>query len=101
VNPCALMLIALIGAHLFLDYAGQGDFMARAKNVDAPLPGVPPWTILWSHAAIHGAAVALITGLPWLASIPTKPSTSGANSRGSPLRWFSHDPPLRTHRRAV
>jgi hypothetical protein len=40
--------------------------MARAKNVDAPLPGVPPWTILWSHAAIHGAAVALITGLPWL-----------------------------------
>ena len=61
-TPGPLMLIALIGAHLFLDYAGQGDFMAKAKNATAPIPGVPWWIVLWSHAAIHGAAAALITG---------------------------------------
>lgn len=62
----ALMLIALIGAHFYLDYAGQGDFMAKAKNRDAPIPGVPFWQALTAHAAIHGAAAALITGLWWI-----------------------------------
>lgn len=61
-----LMLIALIGAHFFFDYAGQGDFMAKAKNRRAPIPGVPWWSVLTAHACIHGAAVALITGLPML-----------------------------------
>lgn len=62
----ALILIALIGAHCFFDYAGQGDFMAKAKNVRAPIPGIPWWNILGAHACIHGAAVALITGIWWL-----------------------------------
>lgn len=62
-NAALLLLIALVGAHLFLDYAGQGDFMSKAKNSRAPLPGVPWRLMLWSHAAMHGAAVALITGL--------------------------------------
>jgi len=62
-----MMLVALIGAHAFFDYAGQGDFMSKAKNRTAPFPGVPWWNILAAHAAIHGAAVALITGLWWLA----------------------------------
>lgn len=61
-----LMLIALIGAHCFFDYAGQGDFMSKAKNRTAPIPGVPWATVLAGHAAIHGAAVALITGIWWL-----------------------------------
>lgn len=63
----AMMLVLLIGAHCFLDYAGQGDFMSKAKNRAAPIPGVPWATVLAAHAAIHGAAVAWITGLWWLA----------------------------------
>jgi hypothetical protein len=59
----ALMLVALLGAHFFFDYAGQGDFMAKAKNCSSPMPGVPAAVVLWSHGAIHGAAAALITGL--------------------------------------
>lgn len=58
--------VALIGAHCFFDYAGQGDFMSKAKNRSAPIPGVPWRTVLAGHAAIHGAAVAVITGLWWL-----------------------------------
>jgi hypothetical protein len=61
-----LLLIALVGAHLFFDYAGQGDFMSKAKNPTAPFPGVPWWNIMAAHSAIHGAAVALITGIWWL-----------------------------------
>lgn len=61
-----MMLIALIGAHCLFDFAGQGDFMSKAKNRTAPIPGVPWQTVLASHAAIHGAAAALITGLSWV-----------------------------------
>lgn len=60
------MLVALIGAHALFDYAGQGDFMSKAKNRTTPIPGVPWWNVLAGHAAIHGAAVALITGIWWL-----------------------------------
>lgn len=62
----ALMLIALVAAHFYFDYAGQGDFMARAKNRTAPVAGVPFWQPLTAHAVIHGAASALITGMPWV-----------------------------------
>lgn len=58
--------IALVGAHCLFDYAGQGDFMSKAKNRTAPIPGVPWQTVLAGHAAIHGAAAALITGLWWV-----------------------------------
>ena len=61
-----MMAVALVGAHCFFDYAGQGDFMSNAKNSAKPIPGVPWRTVLASHAAIHGAAVALITGIWWL-----------------------------------
>lgn len=61
-----LMLVALIGAHFYFDYAGQGDFMARAKNCTAPINGVPWAQVLTAHAAIHGAAAALITGIWWI-----------------------------------
>lgn len=62
----AMMLIALIGAHCLFDFAGQGDFMSNAKNAMKPIPTVPWQTVLASHAAIHGAAVALIAGIWWL-----------------------------------
>jgi hypothetical protein len=65
-TPGPLMLIALLGAHCYFDYAGQGDFMAKAKNPAAPIPGVPWRLVLMAHACIHGAAVALITGVWWL-----------------------------------
>ena len=61
-----MMLIALIGAHSLFDFAGQGDFMSKAKNRTAPIPTVPWQSVLLSHSAIHGAAVALITGIWWL-----------------------------------
>lgn len=65
-EPGALMLIALIGAHYFFDYAGQGDFMAKAKNPSSPIPGVPWEHVMSAHCAIHGAAAALITGIWWV-----------------------------------
>jgi len=61
-----LIAVALIGAHFVCDYPMQGDFLAKAKNRTAPIPGVPYWQALGAHSAIHGAAVALITGVWWL-----------------------------------
>jgi len=61
-----LMTIALIGAHALADYPLQGDFLAKAKNRAAPIQGVPYWQALGAHSAIHGAFVALITGVWWL-----------------------------------
>lgn len=63
------MLALLILAHLLADYALQGDFMAKAKNHKAPIPGVPWQTILVSHAAMHSLAVYLITGSAVCAAI--------------------------------
>ena len=60
------MLAALIAAHALCDYPLQGDFLAKAKNRHAPIPGVPWWQALGAHAAIHGGAVVLITGIWWL-----------------------------------
>lgn len=62
----ALMLIALLAAHALADYPLQGDFLSKAKNRTAPIPGVPWWQALGAHVVIHGAAVALITGIWWL-----------------------------------
>lgn len=60
------MLFALVAAHALADYPLQGDFLARAKNRAAPIPGVPWWQALGAHALIHGGFVALITGSVWL-----------------------------------
>ncbi len=54
-------LFALLGAHAVADYPLQGDFLAKAKNRNAPIPGVPWYHGLGAHALIHGAAVAVIT----------------------------------------
>ncbi len=61
-----VMLLALIAAHALCDYPLQGDFLSKAKNRAAPLPGVPWWQALGAHAAIHGGAVGFITGVWWL-----------------------------------
>lgn len=62
----AVLFGALVAAHALCDYPLQGDFLARAKNRFAPLPGVPWYQALGSHAIIHGGGVALITGMPIL-----------------------------------
>ncbi|WP_207078470.1 DUF3307 domain-containing protein [Novosphingobium sp. KA1] len=61
-----MILIALLAAHALADYPLQGDFLSKAKNRTAPIPGVPWQQALGAHVVIHGAAVALITGLWWL-----------------------------------
>lgn len=60
------MLFALVAAHALADYPLQGDFLAKAKNRTAPIPGVPWWQALGAHALIHGAFVAAITGNVYL-----------------------------------
>lgn len=55
-------LFWLLVAHAVCDYPLQGDFMAKAKNPTAPVPGVPWWIVMSAHSAIHAGAVALITG---------------------------------------
>jgi hypothetical protein len=60
------LFFALIFGHALCDYPLQGDFLAKAKNRSAPIPGVPWWQALGAHAAIHGGAVGLITGFWWL-----------------------------------
>ena len=61
-----LILIALIAAHALADYPLQGDFLSKAKNRTAPIPGVPWWQAMGAHSVVHGAAVALSTGIWWL-----------------------------------
>jgi hypothetical protein len=67
--PLGEMLAALLIGHALCDYPLQGDFLSRAKNRTAPIPGVPWWQALWAHAAIHAGAVWIITGLYWLGLI--------------------------------
>jgi len=65
------MLFALLGAHFFFDYAGQGEYMAKGKNPNTPWPDTPYWSVLFGHAMIHGAAVALITQVWWIGLLET------------------------------
>jgi len=54
-------LLLLFAAHALCDYPLQGDFLARGKNLKAPLPGVPWYQCMLAHALIHAGAVAFIT----------------------------------------
>lgn len=60
------MWLLLIAGHALADYPLQGDFLSKAKNRNAPIPGVPWWQALWAHSAIHGGVVGIITGIWWL-----------------------------------
>jgi hypothetical protein len=60
------MFAGLMVGHAVADYPLQGDFLARAKNRTAPIPGFPWWQALSAHALIHAGAVGLITGIWWL-----------------------------------
>jgi type IV secretory pathway VirB3-like protein len=54
--------LLLIFLHYLGDYPLQGDFLAKAKNRTAPIPGVPWYQALGAHATIHGGLVTLATG---------------------------------------
>ncbi|CAM3841916.1 DUF3307 domain-containing protein [Agrobacterium radiobacter] len=58
------ILIYLVAAHFLFDYALQGDWMSRAKNLKLDLVlGETIWPLtLFGHALIHATAVQLITG---------------------------------------
>ncbi len=56
------VIVLLVAAHALFDYALQGDFMAKAKNPAAPIPGVPWYQPMSAHCFIHATAVYLITG---------------------------------------
>lgn len=60
-----LLFLLLVG-HALADYPLQGDFLARAKNHTAPIPGVPWYQALAAHSLIHGGFVYVITGSLWL-----------------------------------
>ena len=63
----ATIAALLVFGHCLADYPLQGDFLARAKNHTAPIPGVPWMTALAAHAAIHAGVVLVITGSLWFA----------------------------------
>lgn len=56
----------LILGHFLADYPLQGDFIARGKNRTNPIPGIPWYHPMASHAFIHGGFVGIITGSVWL-----------------------------------
>lgn len=53
--------LMMLGWHALADYPLQGDFLAKAKNRMAPIPGVPWYQAMGAHAAIHALGVGLIT----------------------------------------
>jgi hypothetical protein len=61
VSPATVFCLLVFG-HALADYPLQGDFLARGKNRNAPIPGVPWWICLSAHAVIHAGLVGLCTG---------------------------------------
>ncbi|MFZ5744434.1 MAG: DUF3307 domain-containing protein [Pseudomonadota bacterium] len=57
---------ALVVGHAIADYPLQGDFLSKAKNRAAAIPGVPWYQALGAHAVMHGGMVWALTGLIWL-----------------------------------
>lgn len=57
-----MIALYLLGWHAIADYPLQGDFLAKAKNHTAPIPGIDWWIALLNHSAIHAVGVAFITG---------------------------------------
>ena len=49
----SLLLAALAAPATASTTVTAGDFLARAKNRTAPIPGFPWWQALTAHAAMH------------------------------------------------
>lgn len=67
-NPAAIFALLVI-AHALADYPLQGDFLSKAKNRTAPIPGVPWWQAMAAHCVIQAGAVWIVTGLWWCAAL--------------------------------
>ena len=61
------MLLLLFAAHAVCDYPLQGDFLAKGKNLNTPIPGMAWEQLMLAHCLIHSGAELLITGSIWLA----------------------------------
>lgn len=58
----ARTMLMLLFCHALADYPLQGEFLSKAKNKNAPIPGID-WPIaLAMHCLIHAGFVYLITG---------------------------------------
>lgn len=57
-----LVLGVLIFFHFIADYPLQGEFLAKAKNRNAPIPHIPWQQALFAHSFIHAGFVFLATG---------------------------------------
>lgn len=62
------LLILLAFGHFLADYPLQGDFLAKAKNPTAPIPGVPWWQAMAAHCGIHAGIVYVLTSC-WLLAL--------------------------------
>ena len=60
-NPIEMLGLLLV-CHALADYPLQGDFLAKAKNEAAPIPGVPWWQAMGAHCLIHAGAAGMVTG---------------------------------------
>ena len=59
----------LVVGHFVMDYWGQSDYVAQAKNRHHKLGQMPRFNwlhVMTAHAGMHGGAVAVITGSVWL-----------------------------------
>lgn len=60
------LFAGLCVGHAIADYPLQGEFLAKAKNRAAPIPGFPWWQALSAHALIHAGFVGWLTGIWWI-----------------------------------
>ena len=67
IDHFALLIFLLVFAHYLADFPLQGDFLSRAKNCTAPIPGVPWQWAMSAHVTIHAGFVFLITNRPDIA----------------------------------
>ena len=99
--------------HALADYPLQGDFLARAKNRAAPIPGIPWYQALGAHSVIHGGCVFLaLAGFNPLAAIGCGIAETVAHAviddakcmgrlSSSPTRAFNIDQALHTACKAL
>lgn len=56
------LALVLVAGHFLCDFPLQGPYMSETKNQFKDQPGIPSGLILFGHASIHGAFVAIVTG---------------------------------------
>lgn len=62
-----MMLLQLLALHFLCDFPLQGFFLAKGKNHQDPLDGVPWQICLVAHAVIHAGAYSLL--VRWEAAV--------------------------------